>query len=330
MLRFILIPVRIIRFVGAALAARRAHRPERMQFAIRGLNIAMRLMRIEPTHTEQRLAALIGSGSGDDRVGNNRIFSRMLDILEVPESIERFIVSRPFQDGRPFYFDPRRLDIGQLDYLVERIITHDCYALRDITAPEPVIFDGGAHLGVFSRFVFAVHPNARLFAFEPDRENHEILQLNLSGHEAAEAVQMGLLDGHEELEFFASDEVDWRSSLNANPEFMQTLSSHQDEYGSSYSVYTTSIDSFVDAQQLDRLDLLKLVVPGMIEIRVLAGARHAIQKFKPRVAVSVYVGNENAVDAFFEELGYEHIESPWKQPEGLTKISSNRMYVPVK
>lgn len=329
MLRFLLIPTRIILFVAAAIAARRAERPERMQFAVRGLNIAMRLMNIEPTNIELRLVALIGSASDHGRAENNHTISRILDIVETPESIERFLVSCPFQDGRPFYFDPRRLDIGQLDYLVDRIITHDCYALRDIKAPEPVILDGGAHLGVFSRFVFSVHPNARLFAFEPDRENHEILRINLCEYGAAETIQMGLLDGSEELEIFTSDEVDWRSSLNANPEFMQTHSSHQSEYETSYSVQTTSIDSFIEAQQLDRLDLLKLVVPGMIELRVLAGARSAIEKFKPRVAVSVYVENENAVDDYFNELGYEHIESPWKQPEGITKISSNRIYVPV-
>jgi len=59
----------------------------------------------------------------------------------------------------------------------------------------------------------------------------------------------------------------------------------QDDTGTSVKV--TTIDKFVEANKLPRVDFIKMDVEGH-ELKVLKGAHETIQAFKPSLAVSAY------------------------------------------
>lgn len=328
MLRILLIPLRFVRFLGAAFSAYNAERSQRMRYVARVARVMMRLFRITPLAEEERLLSLFEGIAGQTSPETIPGIRRMLDMLENDGMARRFLVGHEFTDQRPFFFNPRRLGEDQLEYLIDRIITHDSYALNRIETPNPVIVDGGAHIGVFSRFVFQKFPDARLYALEPDRENFDLLRINLCEHDAAVIRQNGILDGNETLDFYVSNEIDWRSSLNTDTDFINRYTSSSGEYEKSYMVHTTSIDDLLENEKPERLDLLKLVVPGEIELRVLDGASNTIKKYKPQVVVTVYKDNEAKVEAFFEELDYQEIPSPWRPPTDAVMVAMNRLYIP--
>jgi len=57
--------------------------------------------------------------------------------------------------------------------------------------------------------------------------------------------------------------------------------------GTGTSVKVTTIDKFVEANKLPRVDFIKMDVEGH-ELKILAGARKTIKTFKPSLALSAY------------------------------------------
>lgn len=322
-------PLRAIRFVWLAVNARLSrNRSDKLQFLERAVFAFARVLGLSLSSEERRLVALLPDLAARVADDHGRNIVRSLDFLDKERAASQILCNLPFMDGRPFYYDPMRIDQSQVAFLIDRIGLHDCYAINSIESESPVIVDGGAHIGVFSRFVTYVYPDAKLYAVEPDRDNFQLLQINLSEANNAVAVNQAFLDGRGEVTLKRSDAVDWRSTLAVNETFFDEFSEHGGEYSGDYKVPTLSVDDFIADQGLDRLDLLKLVIPGMIELQVLAGARSSIEQLRPRVAVTVYSGNADAVDQFFDQLGYRSMTSPWQPPEGGWSRSSICLFAP--
>ncbi|SCF49731.1 methyltransferase, FkbM family [Micromonospora matsumotoense] len=67
---------------------------------------------------------------------------------------------------------------------------------------DAVVFDVGANIGMFSLFVAAVCPSARVYAFEPVRDVFEPLAMNVARHAVpAELFEIGLSDREQEVTF---------------------------------------------------------------------------------------------------------------------------------
>lgn len=216
--------------------------------------------------------------------------------------------------GEPFYFNIFRISKEELQFLVGRIWEYDCYLMENIRKKTPVVFDIGAHIGVFSRFVFFKNKNAKLWAFEPDKDNMHILKLNLVNHiENVEFVSKGIYFKKDKLKFYVSKKIDWRSSLYTSKEFMSMF--EKGEYSSMYEIETTDFDSFVQENitRIKSVDLIKITVPGMIEHLILEKSINVIQKFRPQVSISVYNKNKDKVEMFFRELGYKKIKTRWNE-----------------
>jgi len=61
------------------------------------------------------------------------------------------------------------------------------------------------------------------------------------------------------------------------------------------SVKVTTVDKFVEANKLTRVDFIKMDVEGH-ELKVLAGARETIKTFKPSLALSAYHRGDDLIE----------------------------------
>jgi FkbM family methyltransferase len=152
--------------------------------------------------------------------------------------------------------------------------------------PEPgdFVVDGGACLGdtaaVFSN---AVGERGRVFAFDPVAEHLEVLRYNANQFPIRNVSVMpfGLSDNNVDSEPIRLNA--YAPGFNA----------------SNAMVPLRSIDYLIESGEIDRIDFIKLDVEGF-EMNVLAGADRAINRFRPKLAISLY----HKPDDLFELIGF--------------------------
>jgi FkbM family methyltransferase len=168
-----------------------------------------------------------------------------------------------------------RLDLDLTDD-VQRAIYYECYETRDRDLILPLVpsggtcLDVGANVGYYTlHFAKRVGPRGRVFAFEPDPRNAARLRRNiaLNGFDSFASV----------MEAAVSDR-DGRATLHRSEDAHSgwgSLTAHVRET-SAVEVPVTTLDSFLRAERLDRVHLLKVDVEGS-EIELLRGARRSLE-----------------------------------------------------
>ena len=158
----------------------------------------------------------------------------------------------------------------------------DTREMLKLVRPGMVMFDVGAYFGYYG-LLAALHggPTARVVAFEPFAPNFAMLAANkaLNGFANVELVNQAVADVPGELTFRTPPDSNRGSGgleLAANA-------------GSGPRVAVTTLDAFVAANGIDRLDLIKMDVEGA-EVRALAGARATLQRFSPVLMIELDPG----------------------------------------
>jgi FkbM family methyltransferase len=138
--------------------------------------------------------------------------------------------------------------------------------LRRRLAPDAVVVDGGAHIGVLSVLLARLCPAGHVHAFEPVPENHAHLRTNLAANGITnvtpEAIALYSEDGELTLTFDES----------------YPGGSHVGD--GKCRVRSARLDTWAGERKLDRLDLIKLDVEG-VELAVLDGAPETLRRFAP-------------------------------------------------
>ncbi|MCG8074388.1 MAG: FkbM family methyltransferase [Candidatus Thiodiazotropha taylori] len=174
-----------------------------------------------------------------------------------------------------FVYDNKRylVDCLGLSYYLQR---KQYFYDRDGVSIKPeaddVVIDGGACLGdsaaVFSN---AVGENGKVYAFDPVKDHLDILQYNISQFPLKNVVAMP---------YGLSNE-----NIDAEP---ITLNGYAPGFSpNNITVPLRTIDSLVDSGEIEKVDFIKLDVEGY-EMDVLLGAAQSIQKFQPKLAISLY------------------------------------------
>lgn len=148
--------------------------------------------------------------------------------------------------------------------------------------PEPgeTAMDFGAGTGDTAlAFAAAVGSKGRVLAVEPTPSEREVQARNL-------ALNPTLAARIVPVDAAVSDTRDQTVSLGG-----ETTHAHvsDDAVSGAPHAVTTTIDALVAAQNLNRLDFIKLDIEGM-ELRALQGARHSLARFRPKLAVCIYHG----------------------------------------
>jgi FkbM family methyltransferase len=148
-------------------------------------------------------------------------------------------------------------------------------------APDAVVIDAGASLGVLSIGFSFVAPHGRVIAIEasPDTYGRLVQNIATAGATNVETLHLAVGESAGTLEFFSSP---WFSAGSFVKKETFGASLHQ----GSTKVQAERIDDIVERLGLDRLDLIKIDIEGH-ELPALHGARETIGRFKPAIVVEM-------------------------------------------
>jgi len=165
---------------------------------------------------------------------------------------------------------------GTADELVGTFVVQQ-YRYDSIVEPKlgDIVFDIGAYVGDTALwFSKAVGPQGKVYAFEPEPSNFAKLKANLERNKVTNVIPLQLA--------LSETEGEMQVASAAGSSVITQASS-----GTGTSVKVTTIDKFVEANELPRVDFIKMDVEGH-ELKVLKGAHETIQAFKPSLALSTY------------------------------------------
>ena len=133
-------------------------------------------------------------------------------------------------------------------------------------APDSVVVDGGAHIGVLTVLLAELCRLGHVHAFEPAPQNAAYLRANLAANGARNVT----------VESAALFDMDGELALSFDDAYPG--GTHVGD--GSCQVRSVRLDTWAAERRLDRLDLVKLDVEG-VELAVLDGAEETIRRFRP-------------------------------------------------
>lgn len=152
-----------------------------------------------------------------------------------------------------------------------------------------VILEGGAYNGHLTcLFSHIVSDSGHIFAFEPDENNYKSLINNLKLNKIRNVshFKLGLWVENTVLDFYSQSSVSSSIFFKSENSIIKNIN-------------VISIDYFVKAHKIKKLDLIKLNVEGS-EIEILNGASETLLSLKPKIILTA----DHIVDG---ELTYKKI-----------------------
>lgn len=191
--------------------------------------------------------------------------------LSAPHDLRTFTVVGPREDAGV---------IGEIQRSGGTYEPQVMEALRRLLPPDAIVFDIGAHIGVFALALSRMVPQGRVFAFEPAEENYAYLQGNLArngiGNVVAERSAVWDKAGTVPFVF---------SAAAPSGSFVSAASSREDA-GDSLPVDAVRLDDYVAARHLRRVDLVMIDAEGA-EMAVLRGGAQTLTAHRPALLVEV-------------------------------------------
>ena len=171
-----------------------------------------------------------------------------------------------------------------------------------------VVIDAGANIGIFSLLASQkVGSTGKVFAFEPIQETQRVLRKNIEQNKCSntQVIPYALGGSDTEVEFFVD-----MNRLVKSSKFDVRI--HQ--YTDIEKVKQIKLDSFVENEQLKKIDFIKADIEGA-EREFLKGAEFTIKKYRPRLAICTYhlpddpEVIENLITSFVPEYNIIHTET---------------------
>ena len=170
---------------------------------------------------------------------------------------------------------------------------------KKLCAISTTIVDVGANTGIYALIAKTIRPDARVYAFEPVarvfdklKKNIELNKLDISAHELALSNTNGtavIFDLPAEHVYSVT------INKNMNPPGTDVIKTN---------IQTVTLDSFISANRLNKIDLIKIDVETH-EPEVLEGFSKHIAEFRPSMLIEV-LNDETGerVEKLIGHLGY--------------------------
>ncbi len=159
--------------------------------------------------------------------------------------------------------------------------------IPELVKPGATVFDIGANFGLHTRFMSeAVGDTGQVHSFEPTITMYDVLSNNVESLNLDNVAtnQLALSDQDSELEFFVPIRKD------GSPNYYESSLVEPEDIDSAdymtYIVDTTTLDSYCEKNQIEKVDYLKIDVEGH-EIAVLKGAEKLLRTSKPAIFLEV-------------------------------------------
>ncbi len=139
-----------------------------------------------------------------------------------------------------------------------------------------IIFDCGAGIGDFTQRAVSHLTNGRIYAFEPDPSQFDMLFSQFKTKDNITLVNKGVYN------------------ITSNMLFTNDLGSGSNRIDQSgiNKIMVTDIDSFVRKNSIKHVDFIKMDIEGA-ELKAINGAQQVINEFKPALAICIYHKTED-------------------------------------
>ena len=172
--------------------------------------------------------------------------------------------------------EQRHTSAEHLDFILKQFLSE--------SLPAPLIFDVGANVGMTATRFKKLFPESRLYCFEPVPSTCSALSSNLSKLKNVSVYNLALGASEEVRQIFLREDTQWNSLVPEINEYLRQQDCQAVE------VTVSTIDSFIEANSIQKIDLLKIDTEGY-ETEVLKGAKCAFER--------------GAIDAILLEVGFD-------------------------
>lgn len=160
------------------------------------------------------------------------------------------------------------------------------------------IVDIGANMGAFGVYAALACPNAKIYCFEPEERNFEVLKRNIAVNSLETRVRAFQLA-------VASSNRDREMAIGSSPLNSLVVKAA----GLSQTVHCTTLREILQQQELETIDLLKMNCEG-VEYEILAGCTNSEFERMPRIRLEYHnldAVNQNGkwLAAYLTSQGYQ-------------------------
>jgi FkbM family methyltransferase len=180
-------------------------------------------------------------------------------------------------------------------------------AMQRLIRPDDIVFDVGANIGLYVRFMVQQFGAGRVIAFEPMSQNQALLNQNIPLGNCQDRVQIvaTALADYDGMDEFQTDDISSASgTLNVITQGGPSQARRQ--YGLppiTETVTVARLDTMVEDGTLPIPNVIKVDVEGAEE-RLLRGAVRTLEKHGPRLAIELHGSEESrAVVRFLLHIG---------------------------
>lgn len=107
-----------------------------------------------------------------------------------------------FKDRQPIYYRPLTSD----ETIIKAVIVDQTEYMFPRFDPK-IIFDIGANIGVVSVVLANIYPDAKIYSFEPEPKNYELLMKNTATYKNILAVERALWSDTREIDLSPSEDL---------------------------------------------------------------------------------------------------------------------------
>lgn len=133
-----------------------------------------------------------------------------------------------------------------------------------------VVVDVGANCGIFSHFIEKRFPGARFFLFEPSKELHSLIRLNLQKAADYTIINKAVTDNSSIESFYIN-----LDSQETNSFDIKSVEAFSSGHIKKKAVETISLDVFIRGRNVKKIDILKVDIQGA-ELRLIKGGKKAL------------------------------------------------------
>jgi FkbM family methyltransferase len=197
------------------------------------------------------------------------------------------------------------------NYWIRDPLIHELFmlgALQRLVKPGDVVFDAGANIGLYCRFLVQRFGAAKVIAFEPMEENHVLLRRNISlgnCQDRIEVIRVALAD-YDGYDQFQTDDMS-SASGTLNVITGGEACQGRQQYGLPPLTETVSVrrlDSLVEDGRVPIPQVIKMDVEGAEE-RLLRGGIRILRNYGPALAIELHgIDPARAVLEFLWSIRY--------------------------
>jgi FkbM family methyltransferase len=179
-------------------------------------------------------------------------------------------------------------------YWLRPPLTHEgvpLAALERLIQPGDVVYDLGANIGLYTRFIAQCFKASRIYAFEPVMENRRLFTRNVEIGGCSHLVRLmpfavGDQDGKAEFQ------IDDMSSASGTLDAVTSGESCQGrkQYGLpplKETIDVCKLDTIVHSSDLQPPDVIKIDIEGA-EAMAVRGAKETLLKYRPRLIIELH------------------------------------------